>query len=88
MPNAIFDTGVWFAYFVEEDTFHRDAEILVKRLFGRNEKIFLDFIVASYALYWNVEAFYSFDEKLNRAVRRVKPEIVKIKIKRGKVILT
>lgn len=39
-----------------------------------------------YTLYWEVEAFYSFDEKLNKARRRVKPEIVKLKIRRGRVI--
>jgi len=46
----------------------------------------MDFLVASYALYWEVEAFYSFDEKLNQALRRIKPEIVKLKIRRGRVI--
>lgn len=45
-----------------------------------------DFIIASYALYWNVDEFYSFDEKLNRAMRRLKPEIVKLKIRKGQVI--
>ncbi|MFQ5632228.1 MAG: type II toxin-antitoxin system VapC family toxin [bacterium] len=52
-------------------------------------RIFLrdfDFIIASYALYWDVDAFYSFDEKLNRAMRRLKPEIVKLKIRKGHVI--
>ena len=46
----------------------------------------MDFLVASYALYWEVEAFYSFDEKLNKAMRRIKPVIVKLKICRGRVI--
>ena len=46
----------------------------------------MDFLVASYALYWEVEAFYSFDEKLNQALRRIKPEIVKLKIRRGRVV--
>jgi predicted nucleic acid-binding protein len=46
----------------------------------------MDFLVACYALYWEVEAFYSFDEKLNRALRRIKPEIVRLKIRRGRVI--
>lgn len=46
----------------------------------------MDFIIASCALYWEVDEFYSFDEKLNRALRRVKPEIVKVKIKKGRVI--
>jgi predicted nucleic acid-binding protein len=46
----------------------------------------MDFLVASYAFYWEVEAFYSFDEKLNIALRRIKPEIVKLKIRRGRVI--
>jgi hypothetical protein len=46
----------------------------------------MDFLVASYALYWEVEAFYSFDENLNKALRRIKPEIVKLKIRRGRVI--
>ncbi|MCI0698937.1 hypothetical protein L0337_43915 [candidate division KSB1 bacterium] len=46
----------------------------------------MDFIVACYTLYWEVEAFYSFDEKLNKAMRRIKPEIVKLKIRRGSVI--
>jgi predicted nucleic acid-binding protein len=45
----------------------------------------MDFLVACYALYWEVEEFYSYDEKLNRAMRRIKPEIVKLKIRRGKV---
>ncbi len=31
----------------------------------------MDFIIASYALYWNVDEFYSFDEKLNIAMRRL-----------------
>jgi len=51
-------------------------------------KLFLksmDFMVASCALYWEVEEFYSFDEKLNRAVRRIKPEIVMLKIKNSRV---
>ena len=46
----------------------------------------MDFIVASSALYWKVDEFYSFDEKLNRALRRIKPEIVKLKIKQSRVI--
>jgi len=46
----------------------------------------MDFLVASYALYWEVEAFYSFDENLNKALRRIKPEIVKLRIRRGRVI--
>jgi predicted nucleic acid-binding protein len=46
----------------------------------------MDFLVASYTLYWQVEAFYSFDEKLNQALRRIKPEIVMLKIRRGRVI--
>ena len=46
----------------------------------------MDFLIACHALYWEVEAFYSFDEKLNQALRRIKPEIVKIKIRRGHVI--
>jgi predicted nucleic acid-binding protein len=46
----------------------------------------MDFIIASCALYWEVEAFYSFDEKLNIALRRIKPDIVKLKIKRGRVV--
>jgi predicted nucleic acid-binding protein len=46
----------------------------------------MDFIVASCALYWEVDEFYSFDEKLNRALRRIKPEIVKLKIKQSRVI--
>jgi predicted nucleic acid-binding protein len=46
----------------------------------------MDFIVACHTFYWKVEAFYSFDEKLNKALRRIKPEIVKLKIRRGRVI--
>jgi predicted nucleic acid-binding protein len=46
----------------------------------------MDFIVASCALYWEVDEFYSFDEKLNKALRRIKPEIVKLKIKQSRVI--
>jgi len=46
----------------------------------------MDFIVASSALYWEVDEFYSFDEKLKRALRRIKPEIVKLKIKQSRVI--
>ncbi|MGH7595778.1 MAG: PIN domain-containing protein [bacterium] len=46
----------------------------------------MDFLVACYTLYWEVEAFFSFDEKLNKAMRRIKPEIVKLKIRRGRVI--
>ncbi|MDZ7290639.1 MAG: hypothetical protein ONB44_13785 [candidate division KSB1 bacterium] len=46
----------------------------------------MDFLVACYTLYWEVEAFYSFDEKLNNALRRIKPEVVKLKIHRGRVI--
>ncbi len=46
----------------------------------------MDFIIASCALHWEVDEFYSFDEKLNRALRRIKPEIVKVKIKKGRVI--
>jgi predicted nucleic acid-binding protein len=46
----------------------------------------MDFIVASCALYWEVEEFYSFDEKLNKALRRIKPEIVMLKIKNSRVI--
>jgi len=46
----------------------------------------MDFLIACYALYWQVEGFYSYDEKLNRAMRRLKPEIVKLKIRRGRVI--
>jgi hypothetical protein len=46
----------------------------------------MDFLVACYTLYWEVEAFYSFDEKLNKAMRRIKPEIVKLKIRRGRVV--
>jgi len=46
----------------------------------------MDLLVACYTLYWDVEAFYSFDEKLNKALRRIKPEIVKLKIRRGRVI--
>jgi len=46
----------------------------------------MDFLVTSYALYWEVEAFYSFDENLNKALRRIRPEIVKLKIRRGRVI--
>jgi predicted nucleic acid-binding protein len=47
---------------------------------------FMGFIVASYALYWEVDEFYSFDEKLNRALRRIKPEIVQLRIKQSRVI--
>lgn len=47
----------------------------------------MDFIIASCALHWNVDEFYSFDEKLNIAMRRIKPEIVKVKIKKGRAIL-
>jgi len=46
----------------------------------------MDFIVASCALYWEVDKFYSFDEKLNKALRRIKPDIVKLKIKQSRVI--
>ena len=46
----------------------------------------MDFLVACYTLYWEVEEFYSYDEKLNRAMRRLRPDIVKIKIRRGRVI--
>lgn len=46
----------------------------------------MDLLVACYALYWDVEAFYSFDEKLNKTLRRIKPEIVKLKIRRGRVV--
>ena len=59
-------------------------------LLGNFSRLFLktmDFIVASYALYWEIDEFYSFDEKLNRALRRIKPEMVKVKIKKGKIIL-
>jgi hypothetical protein len=79
MPEALLDTGVWFGYFDKWD------EIL----FANFPRLFLkpmDFIVASCALYWEVDEFYSFDEKLNRALRRIKPEIVKLKIKHGRVV--
>lgn len=46
----------------------------------------MDFLVACYTLYWEVDAFCSFDEKLNQAMRRIKPEIVKLKIRRGRVV--
>jgi len=46
----------------------------------------MDFLVACYALHWEVDAFYSLDEKLNKALRRIKPEIVKLKIRHGRVI--
>ncbi|MDZ7343118.1 MAG: hypothetical protein ONA90_01245 [candidate division KSB1 bacterium] len=46
----------------------------------------MDFLIVCYGLYWKVEAFYSFDEILNQALRRVNPEIVKLKIRQGRVI--
>ncbi len=48
----------------------------------------MDFIIASYALHWQVDKFYSFDEKLNRALRRVQPNIVKVKIRKSRIILS
>jgi len=148
MSEALLDTGVWFGYFVKQDTFYHEAKSLIDELFVRKKKILLseagrfellnalthellnheevrkiheklrsmspyveiryggikffdeillanfprlflksmDFIVASYSLYWEVDEFDSFDEKLNRALRRVKPEIVKLKIKQSRVI--
>jgi len=147
MPDVLLDTGVWFGYFVKNDVFHYDANLLVKELISGKNKILmpeverfellnalthellnhekvqkirddlrslspsleirygdtdfwddvlpanlprmflkpLDFIIASYALHWKVDGFYSFDQKLNDAVRRLNPKIVKLKIKKGQV---
>jgi len=66
---------------------HGDVKFWNEFLPNQLSRLFLktlDLLVASYALYWNVDAFYSFDEKLNRAVRRIKPEIVKIKVRHGR----
>ena len=68
---------------------HSDPEFWNEFMPQQFSRLFLktmDFLVASYALYWKVEAFYSFDEKLNQALRRIKPEIVKLKIRRGRVV--
>ncbi len=149
MPEAMLDTGVWFAYYVKHDIFHREANAIVDDLLLRKKKILvseagrfelmnvlthellnheqvrqigekfrnmspyteirfggirfwdevllgnfsrlflktMDFIIASCALHWEVDEFYSFDEKLNQALRRIRPEIVKIKIKKGRVLI-
>lgn len=148
MPIALLDTGVWFSYFVKNDTFHHDANLLVTELIAGQKKIVLpeagrfellnalthellnheavrqisqelhnlsphveirygstnfwdtvlpanlprlflksfDFIIAAYALHWEVTEFYSFDEKLNQALRRLKPEMVKVQVRKGRVI--
>ena len=48
----------------------------------------MDFIIASYALHWKVDEFYSFDEKLDRAMRRIQPAMVKVKIRKSHVIVS
>lgn len=149
MPRILLDSGVWFGFFNQDDVFHDEARMILRRLLEQECKILLpeverfellnalthallnhqrvreidaelhamsshvelkyneprfwdevlpanfsrlflktmDFIIASCALYWEVDEFYSFDEKLNRALRRIKPEMVKVKIKKGKIIL-
>jgi predicted nucleic acid-binding protein len=91
MSTALLDTGIWFGYFDKNDLFHHQAEIkfwdeILPANFPRLFLKSMDFIVASCALYWEVDEFYSFDEKLNKALRRVKPEIVKLKIKHGRAM--
>ena len=70
---------------------HGDSEFWNEVLPSNLPRLFLkpmDFIIASYALYLEVEEFYSFDERLNRAVRRLQPDIVKVKIRKGRVIFS
>ncbi len=68
---------------------HSETKFWDEILPANFQKLFLktmDFIIASCALYWEVDEFYSFDENLNKALLRIKPEIVKLKIKQGRVI--